>query len=106
MGDSVMFTIAHELTHFIQDWSPTRYRKLCSILMEGFAQSNQSVKQLILYKQEEYRKKGVDLTYDEAYDEVIASSMEGVLTDGRVMDLLDQVETIDQSLWESGQEFL
>ena len=106
-GNAMLSTIAHELTHFIQDWSPEKYRAFCKILMEGYADRGQSVRELVLKKQDEYlRIFGIDLTYEQAYDEVIASSMESVLNDGNVMDLLDQLETADKSLWEKFCSFL
>ena len=40
---SVLFTVAHELAHFIQDWSPKHYKQLCNILMKGYAAKGQSV---------------------------------------------------------------
>ncbi len=106
MGSTVLFTIAHELTHFIQDWSADRYRTLCKILTEGYLEMGQSVDELVRNKQEEYRKRKIELSYEEAFDEVIASSMEGVLSDGRVMDLLDDVETKDMSLADQIRSFL
>ena len=106
MGSTVLCTIAHELTHFIQDWSADKYRTLCKILTEGYLEMGQSVDELVRNKQEEYRKRKIELSYEEAFDEVIASSMEGVLSDGRVMDLLDDVETRDMSLADRIRTFL
>ena len=106
MGSTVLCTIAHELTHFIQDWSADKYRILCKILTEGYLEMGQSVDELVRNKQEEYRKRKIELSYEEAFDEVIASSMEGVLNDGRVMDLLDDVETRDMSLADRIRTFL
>lgn len=100
-GSAMLSTIAHELTHFIQDWSPEKYRAFCKILVEGYADRGQSVRELVLKKQDEYlRIFGIELKPEQAYDEVIASSMESVLNDGNVMDLLDQLETADKTLWE------
>ena len=106
MGGTVLFTLAHELTHFIQDWSPAKYRTLCGIITEGYLDMGQSVEELILNKQEEYKAKGESLTYEEAFDEVIASSMEGVLSNGRVMELLDEIETKDKTLYEKVRSFI
>ena len=106
MGSTVLCTIAHELTHFIQDWSADKYRTLCKILTEGYLEMGQSVDELVRNKQEEYRKRKIELSYEEAFDEVIASSMEGVLNDGRVMDLLDDVETRDMNLADRIRTFL
>ena len=106
MGGTVLFTLAHELTHFIQDWSPERYRTLCGILTEGYLEMGQSVQELVQHKQEQYRAKGEELSYEQAFDEVIASSMEGVLNDGRVLELLDDIEAKDKSLYEKVRSFI
>ena len=105
MGSTVMFTIAHELTHWMKDTNLTRYRELCGIVTEGFLERGQSVDRLVKNKMEEYRQAGEELTWEEAYDEVIASSLEGVLSDGRVIDLLDAAETKSMELWEQLKSF-
>ena len=105
MGSTVMFTIAHELTHWMKDTNLTRYRELCGIVTEGFLERGQSVDRLVKNKMEEYREGGEKLTWEEAYDEVIASSLEGVLSDGRVIDLLDAAETKSMELWEQLKSF-
>ena len=106
MGSTVLYTIAHELGHFIKDWSPVRYRILCGIVTKGFLDQGQSVRELVLNKQKDYADKGVKLTWEEAYDEVIASSMEGIIDDGRVMDLLDAAENKDKGLAQQIKSFL
>jgi len=61
----------------------------------------------VLAKQEQYQQElGIELTYEQVYDEVIASSMESVLNDGNVMDLLDEIEHTDKTLWEKFRSFL
>ena len=106
MGSTVLFTIAHELTHWMKDTAPMQYRELCGIITEGFLERGQSIKRLVENKMEEYRKAGEELTWEKAYDEVIASSLEGVLSDGRVMDLLDAAEAKSKPLWEQLKSFL
>ena len=105
-GDTILFTLAHELTHFIQDTNPEGYRRLCEILTRGYMGMNQSMDLLVKNKQEDYRRKGKDLSYEEAYDEVIAASMESILADGRVLELLDELETKDKSLREQIRSFI
>lgn len=79
---------------------------LC-IFCKLHADRGQSVRELIAAKQAKYRQElGIKLIDEQAYDEVIASSMESVLNDGNVMDLLDQLETADKSLWEKFRSFL
>lgn len=106
MGSTVLFTIAHELTHWMKDTNLTRYRELCAIVTEGFLERGQSIERLVQNKMEEYRQAGEKLTWEEAYDEVIASSLEGVLSDGNVIDLLDEAETKSLPLWDQLKSFL
>jgi len=106
MGSTVLYTIAHELTHFIKDMSAVKYRTLCSIVTEGFLDHGQSVQELVKNKQKDYAALGQELTWEEAYDEVIASAMEGIIDDGQVMDLLDEIETRDKNLFDQVVSFL
>ena len=102
---SVLFTVAHELTHFIQDWSPKHYKQLCNILMKGYAAKGQSVDELVANQQAFAKEHGRELSWEEAYDEAIADSMESILADGKVMELMRDIEAVDQTLGEKVKQF-
>ena len=53
-GDHVLFTVSHELVHFIKDWSPKQFKKMADLVMEGFNRQGLSVEELIANKQKEY----------------------------------------------------
>lgn len=46
----------------------------------------------------------MELTYEQAFEEVIADSMEAMLADGKVMEKLAKLKAQDQSLWEKLKE--
>ncbi len=102
---TVLFTIAHELTHYIKDTAPAQYKKLCSLLMKGYKAKGQSVSELVAAQQTKAKRRGEKLSFDEAYDEVIADSMESILTDGRVMELMGDLEDTDKSLADKVKKF-
>ena len=94
----VLFTLAHELTHFIEQWSPKKYKILADFLIENY-ENGQSMDKLVRAKQEilsATRNKYV--SYDEAYSEVIADSMEAMLADGNVMEKILELKAKDEGL--------
>ena len=96
--DNILYTVSHELVHFIKDWSPVKFKKMADLVMEGFNRQGQTAEDLIANKQAEYAENGIDLTEDEAFEEVIAASLEGIMADGRVMELLQKIEAEDKGL--------
>lgn len=66
--------------------------------MKGYAAKGQSVDELVANQQAFAKEHGRDLTWDEAYDEVIADSMESILADGKVMELMRDIEAADKTL--------
>lgn len=93
-----VYTLAHELTHFIRQWSPVKFRKLADFLMETYAKTGISAEELIANQQDEAEAQGRTLTYGEAYEEVVANSMETLLNDGRVMERIAALKKRDGTL--------
>lgn len=75
---AIMRTAAHELTHFIQDWSPAMFNKYRKFLLDFYYSSdNDTVKRLL---QEQYDKDATLTTDAEAMDEVIADASEMMIS--------------------------
>lgn len=102
---TVLFTISHELVHFIKDWSPKHFKQMANILMKEYRQKNVPVDTLVKMQQANAQEHGRELSYDEAYEEVIADSMETILADGKVMELMQDIEKADKSLGQKIKEF-
>ena len=97
---TMLFTVAHELTHFINQWSPAKFKVLANVLMKQYAEKNVSVDDLVDNQIEKAKKNGRELTWDEAYEEVVADSMEAMLTDGNVVQLMADLKQQDKTLWQ------
>lgn len=79
---AILNTTAHEMTHYIQNWSPAQYNALKSAVLNGLSKSK-SVDDLVLKKQMAYSEAGQDLSYEEALDEVVADACETMLHDSK-----------------------
>ena len=60
---------------------------------------------LVKMQQANAQEHGRELSYDEAYEEVITDSMETILADGKVMELMQNIEKEDKSLGQKIKEF-
>ena len=101
----VLFTVAHELTHFIEQWSPKKYKVLADFLIENY-EKGQSMDKLVRAKQTKLSEmRGEKISYDEAYSEVIADSMEAMLADGNVMEKLVELKAKDHDLFAKMKQF-
>lgn len=96
-----MYTLGHEITHYIKEWSPQKFEALADFVLDqmgvdaetAIADKLASLKRLGLVKD--------TMTIAEANamarEELVAEGMELVLTDGKV---LEELSKTDKSLWE------
>ena len=101
---TMMFTAAHELTHWVKQWSPTKFNALADFLMEQYGEKGVSVEELIERQQAKAKAAGHPLDYDAAFEELVADSMETMLADGEIVEKLAQLKKQDKSLWEKLKE--
>ena len=102
-GDSrnglILITSAHELTHFIKDWSPAKYKEFADFLVKTYGESGKSVDEIVRAHMDKSRH---DLTYDEAFDEIVARSCESFLMDRdvemRIIELTQRDKTLAQKI--------
>lgn len=104
---TVLFTVAHELTHFSRKWSPEKFDELARAVFElAYGQKDISVAELVRNQQNRAGHSNRELSFDEAYEEVVADSMEAILADGNVMqELMENVKQRDATLWEKIKEW-
>lgn len=106
---AMLFTLAHELTHMMRDWDPEKFRKLADFLNAEYGRKGISVEELIERKMPQvrrtYAQKGYsdEQLYDIAYEEMVADSMEPMLTDGRV---IQKLKTRDQTGWSFIKDYI
>ena len=97
---TMLFTIAHELTHFIKQWSPAKFKVLANVLMKQYAGKNIFVNDLVDKQINKAQKNGRELSWEDAYEEVVADSMEAMLTEGNVVQFMAEVKQQDKTLWQ------
>lgn len=102
----MVFTLAHELTHLIKDWSPAKYRALASFLAEQYGKKGLSVRDMVLKQQEKAESNGRKLTFEQAHEEWVADSMETMLTDGAILEKLSMLQAKDKTLAQKIRDFL
>ena len=106
-GEGLMlFTAAHELTHFIREWSPAKFKLFADFLLERYAANGIEVKDLINKKIEQSKEIAAKnsgrkvLTFDGAYEEVVADACESFLRDSNAKNTLVALAQQDESLYE------
>lgn len=106
-GEGTMaFTVAHELTHFIRQWSPEKFDLLAeTVFSTVYAEKEIPVMDLIREQQRKAERSGRELSLEEAYEEAVADAMEGILTSGNVVQMMTEVKQRDVSLWEKIREW-
>lgn len=102
---TMMFTVAHELTHFIKEWSPVKFRKLADLLVGRYAEQGTSVRDLIDAQILKAKENGREIDRDTAFEEVVADSMEVMLTQGDMSKFMAQLQQKDKTLWEKVRDW-
>lgn len=110
----ILFTQSHELTHYIQKWSPAKYKVFADFLMEHYAKSDVPVQKLIEQKIEESKLSAANdktgkhhvLTESEAFDEIVANAAEDFLADQNIQQTILMIAEIDQSIAQKIKNFI
>ena len=97
---TMLFTVAHELTHHIKKWSPAKFKTLSNFVIEQYSEQGHDVSELVARQIEKAKTSGRSLSFDDALEEVVADSMEGILTDGKVVQMMADIKQQDVSLWQ------
>ena len=100
---TMLYTAAHEISHFIKEWSPTKWRVLADFLMEQYGE-DVPLDALLERQMAKVRKNNPDLQgnalMDAAYEELVSDAMSEMLVDGEVVKKLAELKQKDKTLWE------
>lgn len=119
----ILFTQAHELTHYIKAWNKTGYQKFADFLLEKYAEKDVPVNVLVQRKinasEVAYAKELIALeegkidkirhnvlTREEAYDEVVCNACEDFLKDPNIQQTILEIAKIDQGIAQKIKSFL
>ena len=103
---TMIFTAAHELTHFIRQWSPAKFKVFADFLFEQYGKKGQDVNQLVRDQIKKAADNGRSISWDEAYEEVIADSCETFLRDSKAAEKISALREKDAGLANKIKSFL
>lgn len=93
----IMFTVSHELVHFMRDFAPEQFDKFAGFLFASYAKKGLSVRGAVHQEMMAHQS----LKYDEAYEEVVARLSESFLRDAHLSEKSKALYNADKSLWQS-----
>ncbi len=109
---AVAYALAHETTHFIQDYSPAKFETYAELIIaaaesKGISYDSLLARQLArLSEMEEYKNLSETELQNIAYDETIAEMSETILTDTDAASRLSQqIYKQDRTLWQKIKDF-
>lgn len=111
----IMFTLAHELTHFIAKWSKTQFNVLADFVTARYNKEGKDITRTIRNRMKNLAEQKIksymaltteEARYEYAREEVIADSMETMLTSGNVMRDLADLRTQSEGLFNKIRGFL
>ncbi len=104
----ILNTTSHELTHFIKDWSPKKFRSFAEFLYEVYGESGIPLEAFIQDKIAKAKKKDRTLSRELALEEFVADSCEMMLVDiinNKNQENLQKLIAKDKTLFEKIKEF-
>ena len=96
---TMLFTVAHELTHFIHQWSPAKFKKLADFVFKHGGFKGRGA-ELVQAKMDAAERRGKPISYETAYEEVVADGMESILKSGNVVQMMAEIKQKDHTLWQ------
>ena len=92
---TMLYTLSHEYTHMIRQHAAESFNKLADYLFRQYRENGQDTEALIRAKMDD-----LGLEYDAAYEEVVADSMESMLTDTNAAEKVAALKKTDRTLWQ------
>jgi hypothetical protein len=105
---TALFTMGHELGHFVKAQSKKQFKILGDIVAEAFDKTDLSMHKRVTRKQqflESIRNDGKEVSYDEAYEEVVCDALSTMLTDGSFYDTLMEIKVKNKDLFATIKKF-
>ena len=95
-GNGIMvYTLAHEVTHFIRDFNPREFKILADFVIEHYGKKGMSVAEQITEIMV-----NENVSWDTAYEELVAKSCESFFTDSNIVERIIELKQKDKRTWE------
>lgn len=102
---TMLWTMAHEISHFIRDKAPTKWKAMADYIMEEYGKNDVDIPALLEKKKESVRKTNESLSEsqvsEKAYEELVSDALSEMLDDGSVVDAIAKIKEQDAGLWQT-----
>ena len=105
---TVMYTAAHEISHFIKEYSPERWDKMAEYIMDEYCSHYGGAVDALLLKhiaaiqnRPDAKAKTQKEIEDEAFEDLVCDSLSKMLIDGTVVDAMANIKKKDKGVWNS-----
>lgn len=78
---TILWTASHELVHAVKEAGVDDFNLLADTLMEAYGKKGVNIDALVAIEQEKAARAGAELSFQDAYEEVVAQAMQDFLTD-------------------------
>ena len=100
----MLHTVAHEISHYIKEWSPSKWQAMADFLLEQYGEKGVPVHILLERQMQKVKRRNPSLKgnalMDAAYEELVSDAMSEMLVDGRVAEKMQALKKKDAALWE------
>ena len=100
----MMHTVAHEISHYIKEWSPAKWQAMADFLLEQYGKEGVPVHILLERQMQKLKRRNPSLKdnalMDAAYEELVSDALSEMLVDGRVAEKMQALKKKDAALWE------
>ena len=106
---TMLFTLSHEVTHYIAEWNYKGFKELGDFLIKNFGDINAPVHELIekhiAKKKSSYELDNIPVPsesqlYEEAYEELVADAMSKMFADKQAYVKLADLKKQNKTLWQ------
>ena len=102
---AMLYTAAHELAHYIKEWSPKKFKVLADFLVEQYQNKGKNVDYYVNKQMEKARRAGnKNMKYSAAFEEFVADSMEKMLADEKAVEKLVALRIKDKTVFDKLRE--
>ena len=106
-GDgTTVYTLGHESTHFVKQHSAKQFKVLADLVTEAYSKTDMTMHERVVEKQNRLSEiRGEHVSYDEAFEEVVADAMSTMFSDGNIYEKLTELKTKDRGLFNTIKKF-
>lgn len=103
---TLLYTAAHEFVHRMRRNNEAAFYRLADFLVEQYGKKGISTDALVKQQMADAAADGIELNYDEAFEEMVADAMEAMFTDTDALAKMEKLKTQDRRLWQEIKDFV